>query len=85
MSLIVSNLGEKLRRSATHWNPRIVGDVYDMHVRLVKMKGEFVGHHHDAGDELFLVVGRPRADGAADPLNTGNVVNERAVRTLERI
>ena len=38
-----------------NWSPRIAGVVNDMHLKLVKVQGEFVWHHHDAEDELFLV------------------------------
>jgi mannose-6-phosphate isomerase-like protein (cupin superfamily) len=53
----VVNLADKLGRFAEYWSPRIVGEVNDMHVKLVKLKGEFVWHHHVTEDELFLVVG----------------------------
>jgi mannose-6-phosphate isomerase-like protein (cupin superfamily) len=50
------NLREKLSQFATHWDPKIVGELNGQHVKLVKFKGEFVWHHHDHEDELFLVV-----------------------------
>jgi mannose-6-phosphate isomerase-like protein (cupin superfamily) len=50
------NLAEKLRLVTEHWSPRIVAELNGQHVKLVKFKGEFVWHHHDAEDELFLVV-----------------------------
>lgn len=50
------NLAEKFSRFEDHWRPRIVGEVNDAHVKLVKLKGEFVWHHHEAEDELFFVV-----------------------------
>ncbi len=50
------NLEEKLARFRDLWNPKIVGQVNDFHVKLVKLKGEFVWHHHDREDELFLVL-----------------------------
>ena len=50
------NLAEKFSRFADHWSPKIVGEVNDLHVKLVKLIGEFVWHHHDNEDELFLVV-----------------------------
>ncbi|MBL8824642.1 MAG: cupin domain-containing protein [Planctomycetia bacterium] len=50
------NLAEKLALFSDHWNPRIVGELNDQHVKLVKFQGEFVWHHHDHEDELFLVV-----------------------------
>lgn len=50
------NLAEKLRAFRDLWSPKIVGELNDHYVKLVKLKGEFVWHHHDAEDELFLVV-----------------------------
>ena len=38
------------------WSPKIVGEINDSYVKLVKLKGEFVWHHHEVEDELFLVV-----------------------------
>ena len=52
----VVNLTEKLSRFTEHWSPKIVGEVNDMHVKLVKFAGEFVWHHHEREDELFFVV-----------------------------
>lgn len=50
------NLAEKLGRITEHWTPRVVGALNDQHVKLVKLKGEFVWHHHEHEDELFLVL-----------------------------
>jgi mannose-6-phosphate isomerase-like protein (cupin superfamily) len=50
------NLAEKLGRVDEHWSPKAVGAVNDFHVKLVKLKGEFVWHSHAAEDELFLVL-----------------------------
>jgi mannose-6-phosphate isomerase-like protein (cupin superfamily) len=52
----VINLVDKFRRLTEAWSPRIVGDLNDMHVKVVKLRGEFMWHHHDTEDELFLVV-----------------------------
>lgn len=49
-------LADKLARISDHWHPRIVGELNGQHVKLVKFKGEFVWHHHEHEDELFLVV-----------------------------
>jgi len=118
----VVNLAEKFSRFSDYWSPKIVGEVNEMHVKLVKLQGEFVWHHHDHEDELFLVVtGRLRmrlesGDREIGPgefivvpkgtehcpvaltdevhvlllepkgtLNTGNVVSERTVDTLDRL
>ncbi|MBA3425854.1 MAG: cupin domain-containing protein [Rubrobacter sp.] len=50
------NLAEKLSLFDEHWSPKIVGELNEQHVKLVKFLGEFVWHHHDEEDELFLVV-----------------------------
>jgi mannose-6-phosphate isomerase-like protein (cupin superfamily) len=50
------NLEEKFRQFQEHWSPKIAGEVNDCYVKLVKFKGEFVWHHHENEDELFLVV-----------------------------
>lgn len=50
------NLAQKLTLFHDHWRPRIVGELNDAHVKLVKVQGEFVWHHHDEEDELFLVL-----------------------------
>jgi len=118
----VVNLAEKFSRFSDFWSPKIVGEVNEMHVKLVKLQGEFVWHHHDHEDELFLVVtGRLRmrlesGDREIGPgefivvpkgtehcpvaltdevhvlllepkgtLNTGNVVSERTVDTLDHL
>ncbi len=50
------NLAEKFARFDEHWSPKIVGELNDSHVKLAKLKGEFIWHHHENEDELFLVV-----------------------------
>ncbi|MFM9994668.1 MAG: cupin domain-containing protein [Phycisphaerales bacterium] len=50
------NLREKFALIRDHWNPRIAAEVNDALVKLVKFKGEFVWHHHEREDELFLVL-----------------------------
>jgi mannose-6-phosphate isomerase-like protein (cupin superfamily) len=50
------DLAEKLTRFDDLWNPRIVADLNDSHVKLAKVQGEFVWHQHAEEDELFLVL-----------------------------
>lgn len=50
------NLAVKLASFSEHWSPRIVGELNGQHVKLVKIQGAFVWHHHEAEDELFLVI-----------------------------
>jgi mannose-6-phosphate isomerase-like protein (cupin superfamily) len=50
------NLAQKFSLFHEYWSPKVVGELNDSYVKLVKLKGEFVWHHHDTEDELFLVV-----------------------------
>lgn len=115
------NLKEKFAKFSDYCNPRVIGEVNECAVKAVKLKGEFIWHHHDHEDELFLVVRgtlrmkfrdhesivregefvivprgvehMPVADEEVhivllepkSTLNTGNIVNERTVRQLERL
>ena len=51
----VINLREKFARFSDYWSPKIIGQVNDLHIKAVKVKGDFVWHSHDDTDELFLV------------------------------
>jgi mannose-6-phosphate isomerase-like protein (cupin superfamily) len=45
---------EKLDMITEHWRPKVVGELNGQEVKLVKFQGEFVWHHHEREDELFL-------------------------------
>ncbi len=115
------NLAQALAGFSDAWSPKVVGDVNDCQIKVVKLDGPFHWHSHGTEDEAFLVVdGRLRMefrDAAeelgpgelivvphgvehrpvalptcsvllfepASTLNTGDVVNERTVRQLERL
>ena len=49
-------LSQKFGLFTEHWSPKIVGELNDSYIKLAKLKGEFVWHHHDEEDELFFVV-----------------------------
>jgi mannose-6-phosphate isomerase-like protein (cupin superfamily) len=49
-------LRDKLARFADHWAPRVVAELNDYQVKLVKLQGDFVWHRHDDTDEMFLVI-----------------------------
>ena len=49
------NLASAFASFKEHWSPRIAGSINDMHIKLAKLRGEFVWHHHETEDELFLV------------------------------
>lgn len=50
------NINEKLNTFSEHWSPKIVGDINESYVKLVKLKGKFVWHMHENEDEMFLVI-----------------------------
>lgn len=50
------NLAEKLSSFGELWSPRVVGELNGQQVKLAKLRGEFLWHHHEREDELFLVV-----------------------------
>ena len=57
------NLDQKLALFSEYFHPKIVGELNGQHVKLAKVLGPFVWHHHDLEDELFLVIhGRLRME-----------------------
>ena len=50
------SIENKLSQFNDYYNPRIAGELNGQHVKVVKLKGEFIWHHHDHEDELFLVI-----------------------------
>jgi mannose-6-phosphate isomerase-like protein (cupin superfamily) len=50
------NLAQKFARFSDYWDPKVIGELNNFAVKIVKVKGEFVWHHHDEEDELFFVV-----------------------------
>jgi mannose-6-phosphate isomerase-like protein (cupin superfamily) len=50
------SLRDKFNSFDETWQPKIVGELNDFHVKLVKVEGEFVWHHHEVEDELFMVI-----------------------------
>ena len=47
---------DKFNLFSEYWNPKIVGELNGQHVKVAKLKGEFVWHKHDEEDEMFLVI-----------------------------
>ena len=56
MEHVAVSIAQKLEQIREHWQPHIVGSVNDTHIKLAKLQGEFVWHHHEQEDELFLVI-----------------------------
>ncbi len=50
------NLAQKFSLFNEQYKPKIVGEINDTYVKLAKLQGDFMWHHHDVEDELFLVV-----------------------------
>src|SRR5256885_15901147 len=50
------NLTEKFAKISEYWKPYIAAELNGQHIKLDKLKGEFVFHHHEHEDEMFLVV-----------------------------
>lgn len=56
MSHSAINLADKLTLFSDHWAPRVIAEMNDYQFKLAKIEGEFVWHHHDNTDEVFLVI-----------------------------
>ena len=50
------NIAQKLTLFNDLWSPKIVGEINNFHVKVVKVEGEFDWHHHDDEDEMFLII-----------------------------
>jgi mannose-6-phosphate isomerase-like protein (cupin superfamily) len=50
------NIAEKFAQFDGYWEPKIAGELNNQYVKLAKLKGEFIWHHHENEDELFLVI-----------------------------
>lgn len=50
------NLEQKFELFDEYWSPKIVAELNGQYVKLAKLKGEFVWHHHETEDELFMVI-----------------------------
>ena len=50
------NLNEKFKKFNQYWHPYILGELNDNHIKIARLKGEFVWHQHTDEDELFIVI-----------------------------
>jgi mannose-6-phosphate isomerase-like protein (cupin superfamily) len=50
------SLKDKLSAFSDYWSPKIIAELNGQHVKVAKLNGEFDWHHHEAEDELFLVL-----------------------------
>lgn len=49
-------IADKLCKFTEHWSPKIIAQMNDYHLKLVKFQGDFVWHQHSHTDEVFLVL-----------------------------
>ena len=56
MNLRKTNLKKALEQVDGYWNPLIVGELNEQHMKVAKFKGKFDWHHHDDEDECFIVI-----------------------------
>ncbi len=52
----VINLLQKFSLFDDHWSPKVIGELNGQHIKLAKVKGEFVWHNHRDEDEMFLII-----------------------------
>ena len=50
------NLAEKFALFSEHWTPKIIAELNDYQIKIVKVKGDFVWHDHSNADEFFFVI-----------------------------
>ena len=50
------NIMKKFSLFNEEWTPKIIGELNGQHVKLCKLKGDFVWHSHANEDELFMVL-----------------------------
>ena len=50
------NIKQKLSLFSEHWSPKVIAELNDYQIKLVKIKGDFVWHNHEDTDELFIVI-----------------------------
>ncbi|MCG8909997.1 MULTISPECIES: cupin domain-containing protein [Pseudomonas] len=63
------NLQDKLGRITETWQPRVIAEMNDYQLKVVKLQGDFVWHSHADTDETFIVLdGELRIDFRDGPL-----------------
>ena len=50
------SLAQKFSLFDEYWSPKVVGELNGQAVKIAKLKGEFLWHHHEAEDEFFMVI-----------------------------
>jgi mannose-6-phosphate isomerase-like protein (cupin superfamily) len=50
------SIKDKFSQFSDYWNPHVIGELNGQLVKAAKLKGEFIWHHHEQEDEMFLVM-----------------------------
>ena len=50
------NLEQKFSLFNEHWTPKIIAELNDYQIKIVKVEGDFVWHDHSDTDEFFFVI-----------------------------
>jgi len=61
MTYLPINFQSKFALFSEHWSPKIIAQLNDYYLKLVKIQGEFIWHSHADTDEVFIVL-----DGSMD-------------------
>ena len=56
MAIQKVTLDKKFNLFSEQWKPKIIAELNDSHVKIAKLKGDFVWHRHEREDEMFLVM-----------------------------
>jgi mannose-6-phosphate isomerase-like protein (cupin superfamily) len=56
MAINVVSLAQKFSLISDQWDPKIVAQLNDYHIKIAKIQGEFVWHSHPETDEVFMVI-----------------------------
>jgi mannose-6-phosphate isomerase-like protein (cupin superfamily) len=56
MSLTPINIQEKFAKFSEHWSPKIIAQMNDYHIKLVRFEGDFIWHSHVDIDEVFITL-----------------------------
>ncbi len=50
------NLLDKFGLFSDRWQPKVIAEMNDYQLKIVKVEGDFVWHDHEATDEAFMVI-----------------------------
>jgi len=56
MTIDVINLTNKFSLITEHWDPKVIAQLNDYHIKIARIQGEFVWHSHPETDEVFFVI-----------------------------